>query len=129
LAVRCHSISYPSVFVKSISDESGNLFEYSIPYVIPFIVADISDWRIVLSFGFYMFLVYIITMRVDRIFINPILLIMGYNFYEVSYEDGNNVIERKRCLAKSDSVKNGDACQIVGISKEISLIKPNSPEE
>jgi len=128
-AIRHHSTSYPSISVISISDASGNLVEYSFPYLIPLVVADISDWRILFSFGFCMFLVYIIRARTHKIFINPFLLLMGYNFYEVNYKDGNNVIERGICLAKLDSVENGDDCKIVGIAKAISLITKDTPEE
>jgi len=92
-AIRFLRMSSPPIIVKSVSNRSGELINYSIPYMISFFVMDLGNLKLLLSFGFFMFIMYVLTMKTHNIFINPMLAVMGYNIYDVKYERNGNECE------------------------------------
>lgn len=52
-AVRYLKVSSPPITVKSVSNQSGELINYSIPYMISFFVMDLGNLKLLLSFGFF----------------------------------------------------------------------------
>lgn len=89
LTVKSIKVSTPPVKVISVSNKSGELINYSIPYMISFFVMDLSKTKLLLSFGFFMFIMYVLTLKTHNIFINPILAVIGYNIYDVKYQKDN----------------------------------------
>lgn len=72
--------------VKNVSKTSGELMNYSIPYIIPFAFS-LEDVRRLLAFGVFMIVMFVLTIKTHNILINPILTIFGgYNLYIIEYE-------------------------------------------
>lgn len=126
-AVRYLKISSPPVTVKRVSNRSGELINYSIPYMISFFVLDLGNTNSLLSFGFFMCVMFWLTLKTHNIFVNPILASMGYNLYDVVYEkDG------KECedffLIHGTRPRKGDHCRIAEISENLFLVTEINPE-
>jgi hypothetical protein len=62
------------VRIIEVSRRSGELVNYSIPYMISFFVVDLGDVRTLISFGFFLVLMFWMTYRTHNVFINPILV-------------------------------------------------------
>jgi hypothetical protein len=77
-----------SVTVEAVSNRSGELLNYAIPYIVSFAGVDVTQVKSAVSFGILMVLLFLLTWRTQTIMINPILAICGYGFYEVSFNDG-----------------------------------------
>lgn len=120
-------VSSPPVTIKSVSNRSGELVNYSIPYMISFFVMDLGDMRTMLSFGFFMVIMFWLTLKTHNIFINPILAAIGYNLYDIRYErDGH---EREDFfLVKGERPNPQERVRIVELSEQLWLATERNPE-
>lgn len=126
-AVRFLKSSAPVVTVKSVSNRSGELINYSIPYMISFFVMDLGDTKLLLSFGFFMVIMYWLTLKTHNIFVNPILAGMGYNLYDVKYvRDGKEYEDF--FLVKGSRLAAGETCRTIELSEQLVLVTKRNPE-
>lgn len=121
--------SRPPVTIKKVSNRSGELINYSIPYMISFFVMDLGDTKLLLSFLFFMIIMFIITLKTHNIFINPILACMGYNLYDVTYErDGKEYEEFFLIKTKGERLRDGESCRIMELSEQLYLVTDRNPK-
>jgi len=126
-AVKLIKVSTPPVKVVSVSNKSGELINYSIPYMISFFVMDLSKTKLLISFGFFMFIMYVLTFKTHNIFINPILAVIGYNIYDVKYTKDDRELQ-SFFLIKGDRLKKGESCRIVELSEHLFLVTERNPK-
>ncbi|MBN4079626.1 hypothetical protein JYT60_00140 [bacterium AH-315-C08] len=116
------------ITIESVSNRSGELINYSIPYMISFFVMDLGSINLLLSFGFFMFIMYWLTLKTHNIFINPILAVMGYNLYDVRYKKNGREYERF-FLVKGERLRKNERCLIAELSEQLFLVTERNPEE
>lgn len=75
-----------SVKVLEIKNRSSDLINYTIPYIVSFFGFDLSKIDDVISLSIFLFLMLFLTIKSKSVFMNPILLIAGYNLYDLEYE-------------------------------------------
>ncbi|WP_343637092.1 hypothetical protein [Fluviicola sp.] len=75
-----------SVRILEIKNRSSDLINYTIPYIVSFFGFDLSKIEDVISLSIFLFLMLFLTIKSKSVFINPILLIAGYNLYDLEYE-------------------------------------------
>ncbi len=126
-SIRAIKASFPPVLIKKVSNRSGELINYSIPYMLSFFVMDLGDAGVLLGFAFFMLLMYVLTVKTHNIFVNPVLACFGYNLYDVTYErDGQEYEEF--FLIKGARLRPGDRCRCVELSEQLSLVTDRNPE-
>ena len=129
ISVSCLKTSAPPITVKSATRRSDELINYSIPYMISFVVSDMGNLNMGLSFVFFMFILYWITMRTHSVFINPILILMGYRLYNVHYEcNGYEYEDLFLVKVKENRLQKNEQCRIVEISEQLYVVTQRSPE-
>lgn len=74
------------VKVKSVKYRSIDLINYIIPYIVSFFNFDLSKMEDVVSLGMFLLLMFLLTLKSNSIFMNPMLLLAGYNLYDLEYE-------------------------------------------
>lgn len=109
----------PATIIK-VSKRSGELINYSIPYMISFFVVDLGAVRTLLSFGFFMILMFWVTYKTHNIFINPILACLGYNLYDVTYKQ-NNQLHDAYIIHKGNTLFPDDVCRLAEVSEQLFL--------
>lgn len=78
------------VEIKSVKGRSGDLINYSIPYLVTFVTVDkFFELSNLVPFVLFMALMFLLTLKTQSIFINPILAAMGYGLYDVQFKEGN----------------------------------------
>ena len=75
------------VKVNRISLRSSDLVNYSIPYLISFFSVDFGELQDVLALLLFMTLLFLLTLKTQSIFINPVLAFRGWGLYEVEFEE------------------------------------------
>lgn len=80
---------------------SSEVVNYTIPYMISFVAFDLSKWQDIVSFILFLFILCLLSIRSQSIFINPIIAAKGYGLYDCEYQESGN---KKECimLSKSD---------------------------
>lgn len=119
--------SSPPIEILSVSNRSGELINYSIPYMISFFAVDLGDINQLICFGIFMVLMYWLTLKTHNMFINPVLALRGYNLYDVRYKSGNEELQ-DFFLSKDKRLENGDKCRIVEVSENLYLVTEINPE-
>jgi hypothetical protein len=113
------------VKVVRVSNQSGELVNYAIPYMITFFEFDLGDIRSVAAFGVFMLLMFWLTVRTQNIFINPILSLRGYGLYDVEYEENGK--EKQATFLAKDEFWRGDTCLIRGVSRFLFVVTRVNP--
>ncbi|KAF3983352.1 MAG: hypothetical protein HFP78_00065 [Methylococcales symbiont of Hymedesmia sp. n. MRB-2018] len=126
VAVKFIKVSTPPVKVLSVSNKSGELINYSIPYMISFSAMDLSRPKLLISFGFFMLIMYVLTLKTHNIFINPILAVIGYNIYDVKYQKNNREYQ-SFFLIKGKRLKKDEKCRIAELSEHLFLVTERNP--
>jgi hypothetical protein len=75
------------VCVQSVNNQSGELVNYTIPYMISFFAFDLGNWNDIFAFLFFLALMYVLTLRTQNVLINPVLALFGWSLYEVTFMD------------------------------------------
>ena len=79
------------VKVLSIKSRSLDLINYTIPYIVSFFGFDLSKTEDVVSLVIFLSLMLLLTIKSKSVFMNPLLLLAGYNLYDMEYEfDGKS---------------------------------------
>ena len=89
----------PVVITKA-ANKSGDMFSYTIPYMLSFMRVDLGDWQTLLSLLLFLFILFIMAYRTQTVFINPILAISGYMLIDCTFKRDNKetqalIISRK----------------------------------
>ena len=104
------------VKVKTIKSRSIDLINYTIPYIVYFFGFDLSKTEDVVSLIIFLLLMLMMTIKSKSVFMNPILLIAGYNLYDLDYEfDGktNSTI----IISNHDNMRIGDIYYIRSLTR------------
>lgn len=115
-----------SVTVVRVSNQSGELVNYSIPYMISFFEFSLGEWKALISFGLFLALMFVLTVRTQNIFINPILALVGYGLYDVEFTSAG-VTQQATFLARR-SLFAGDIARVRQLSRFLYLVTSPRPE-
>lgn len=104
-----HGATSPDAVSRSIVDyrEPGDeVMGYVASYLVPFVGFTLSDLRQDIALAiFFMVLAYLYT-STDMLHINPMLYLLKYHVYEVTFENGRHQhLITKRDIARDDVVK------------------------
>jgi hypothetical protein len=122
-SVRFLKSSSPPVTILKVSNQSGELINYSIPYMISFFIMDFDNIPVMCSFFFFMSIMWWMTVKTHNIFINPILACMGYNLYTVNYKISDIETEHEATfLVCGSRLWRGERCRISELSEQLFLI-------
>jgi hypothetical protein len=107
--------------VIEVQNRSVDLINYTIPYIVSFFGFDLAKIDDIISLSIFMLLMLILTIKSKSVFLNPILLIAGYNLYDLKYEI-NQKQESRIVLSKYDPRK-GEQYYIRSLTRFLYLIK------
>lgn len=87
--------------IKKNENRSLDLINYTIPYIISFVSFNLNELNNIISLGFFMILLFVMTHKSSNVFVNPILLIFNYKMYDIEYES-NGMTYSHSVLSKLD---------------------------
>jgi hypothetical protein len=103
------------VNVKAVKNRSADLINYTIPYIVSFFGFDLSKMEDVISLSIFLLLMLFLTIKSKSVFLNPILLLAGYNLYDLDYEfDGK---EDYRIVLSKHEPKTGERYYIRSLTR------------
>ena len=86
--------------IKSIEDKNEQAVAYLMTYILPFITIGESSREEIMATILILIIIAVIYIKLDLIYINPIMLILGYYIYEIELENGT-----KRTLISSKRLR------------------------
>ena len=96
------------VTVNKASNKSGDMFGYTIPYMISFMRIDLGNWQTVVAIILFLLVLFIMAYRTQTVFINPILAIAGYMLIDCTFKRDDKEIQAmvitRKPICAGDSV-------------------------
>lgn len=109
------------VKIISVKNRSVDLINYTIPYIVSFFGFDLSKIEDVISLSIFLLLMLLLTLKSKSVFMNPILLLMGYNLYDLEYEfDGKK--QSTIVISKEEMLPN-DVYYIRSLTRFLYIVK------
>lgn len=116
-----------SVKITKVSNKSGDMFTYTIPYMISFFNFNLGDWKTLLSLFVFMCLMFALAYRTQNVFINPVLALAGYGLYDCQFKDGSREVQG--LLISKHEFQLGDACVVEKLSNFLYFVSNVQPKE
>lgn len=103
-----------TVVVTKAANKSGDMFGYTIPYMLSFMRVDLEDWQTLLSLVLFLSVLFIMAYRTQTVFINPVLAIAGYMLIDCTFKrDGKEV---QAMVVTREPIGVGDSIQLDQLS-------------
>lgn len=115
----------PVVITKA-ANKSGDMFGYTIPYMLSFMRIDLGDWQTLLSLVIFLGILFIMAYRTQTVFINPILAIAGYMLIDCTFKRGEK--ETQAMVITRVPISVGDSCQLERLSHYIYMAAQPEPK-
>jgi hypothetical protein len=81
------------VVVTKAANKSGDMFGYTIPYMLSFFRVDLGDWQTIISLAIFLAILFVMAYRTQTVFVNPILALAGYMLIDCTFKRGENEIQ------------------------------------
>lgn len=75
-----------SVEVTKAVNKSGEMFGYTIPYVLSFVRIDLGEWQTLVSLAIFLGMMFAVAYRTQTVFVNPILAVAGYMLIDCTFK-------------------------------------------
>jgi hypothetical protein len=79
-----------SVEVTKASNKSGEMFGYTIPYMVSFLRIDLGDWQTLFSLFIFLAMLFAVAYRTQTVFVNPVLALAGYMLIDCTFIRGES---------------------------------------
>lgn len=103
-----------TVTVTKASNKSGDMFGYTIPYMLSFMKVDLGDWQTIVSLALFLAILFIMAYRTQTVFVNPILALAGYMLIDCTFRRGDKEIQAMVVTRQPLAV--GDTCRLERLS-------------
>ena len=106
-----------------------DLMNYTLPYVVSFMSIDYQDTPKFVGLIVFLSWMFWITYKSGQIFLNPLLIVLGWRLYDLSYHfaaDSNKTIHSSRALSKG-VIESGETHRQIALG-DVLAIKP-APSE
>jgi hypothetical protein len=74
------------VEVTKAANKSGEMFGYTIPYMIAFLRIDLGDWQILASLFIFLTMMFAVAYQTQTVFVNPVLALAGYMLIDCTFK-------------------------------------------
>ncbi|WP_454875668.1 hypothetical protein [Pseudomonas farris] len=76
--------------INDVKQIPGDIINYVFPYVVSFMGVDISDKGKLSGFILFLAWLFLITHKSGQIFLNPLLILFDWKYYEITYSIGDH---------------------------------------
>ncbi len=115
-----------TVTVTKASNKSGDMFGYTIPYMLSFMKVDLGDWQTIVSLALFLGILFIMAYRTQTVFVNPILALAGYMLIDCTFRRGDKEIQAMVVTRQPLAV--GDICRLERLSHYLYVAARDSTE-
>lgn len=81
------------VQVSKAANKSGEMFGYTIPYVLSVVRIDLADWPTVASLLIFMGMMFVMAYRTQTVLVNPVLAMAGYMLIDTTFKRGTTELQ------------------------------------
>lgn len=102
------------VDVVKASNKSGEMFAYTIPYILAFVKIELGDWQTLVSVAIFLAMLFAIAYRTQTVFVNPVLALAGYMLIDCTFK--RNGVETQAMVIARTPLRVGQTCAMERVS-------------
>jgi hypothetical protein len=95
------------VEVTKAANKSGEMFGYTIPYMISFLRTDFGDWQTLASLFIFLAMMFVVAYRTQTVFVNPVLALAGYMLIDCTFK--RDAAEMQAMVITREPLKTGES--------------------
>jgi hypothetical protein len=115
------------VKITRVANKPGEIFAYTIPYVISFYNFNLGDLKMVLCLLVFMSLMFILSYKTQSMMINPVLALSGYGFFNCEFQHAGKSLQGE--FVSKFHFRPGDTCLVERLSEFLYFVAKVIPEE
>lgn len=100
--------------VMKVSNKSGDMFAYAIPYMLSVGKFNFGDWQTLSGIGIFLSIMFLFVHRAQAVLVNPVLALAGYGLYDCQFKDGTREVQA--LIISKQEFNNGDTCIVRRLS-------------
>lgn len=103
-----------SVEVTKAANKSGEMFGYTIPYMLSFMRIDIGDWQTLASLAIFLGMMFVVAYRTQTVFVNPVLALAGYMLIDCTFK--RDSVETQAMVIAREPIRIGETYRLERLS-------------
>lgn len=96
-----------AVEVTKAANKSGEMFGYTIPYMLSFLRIDLGDWQTLVSLFIFLAMMFVVAHRTQTVFVNPVLALAGYMLIDCTFK--RDAVETQAMVITRSPLKIGES--------------------
>lgn len=109
--------------LTSVTDESNQVPAYLVTYLLPFMTLNVAGWDDLLGYALLAGVVVLLVARTDLVYVQPILLAIGWHMFHAGVEHGQAEI----VIISNRELRPGDRVLTVGVGGRV--VRAKSTED
>lgn len=106
--------------IEKVTSKDADVMSYIVTYIFPFLSIDLSNSMSLLSLGIFFFVLGVLYISSNMLYINPTLNLLGYHIFEIEDEDSVQIV-----ICRRSKLKSGDNLNIVMIGNDLGMERLN----
>ncbi len=115
------------VEVTKAANKSGDMFGYTIPYMLSFMRVDLGDWQTIASLVLFLSVLFVMAYRTQTVFINPVLAVAGYMLIDCTFK--RNAKETQAMVVTRKAIAVGDSILVDRLSHYLYIRSDSGSED
>jgi len=88
--------------ISEISEDKEAGLNFFLTLILPLLIGDLNEWQNAATFVLLFIIIFILLMRTDLFYANPVLTLLGYHVYKVTFKDNPNIIGQCTIVATGE---------------------------
>lgn len=110
------------VEILKASNKSGEMFGYTIPYVLSFLRVDLGSWQMMLCLLIFLGMTFAIAYRTQTVFVNPVLALAGFMLIDCTFK--RDTVESQAMVLSKRPLVIGTRCRLERLSHYLYVAVP-----
>lgn len=115
------------VRITRVANKPGEMFAYTVPYIISFYNFNLGDFKMVLCLLVFMSLMFTLSYKTQNMMVNPILALSGYGFFDCQFHHAGRDLQGE--FISKIRFQPGDTCVVEQLSDFLYFVAKVIPKE
>lgn len=96
--------------IQEISEDKEAGLNFFVALIVPFFIGSINEWQNFVAFIVLFVIIFILLVRTNLFYANPVLAILGYHIYRIKFKDNKELKElcivlSTKQISKTDTIE------------------------
>ena len=79
--------------IKEINEDKEAGLSFFLTLIVPLLIGNLNEWQNAIAFVLVFLIIFILLMKTDLFYANPVLTLLGYHVYKLSFNDNSDIVQ------------------------------------